>query len=97
MYVSIHMLVSQSTQLLIPKTPKPLNANYFFQSIKELEDYIKNGATAFAGQVVIVDRDVYVITGIGEKPKYHKLQTEQNKIIIDEYGCIYNIEDYQAD
>ena len=39
MYVSIHMLVSQSTQLLIPKTPKPLNANYFFQSIKELEDY----------------------------------------------------------
>ena len=91
------MLVSQSTQLLIPKIPKPLDANYFFQSIKELEDYIKNDTTAFVGQAIVVDRDVYVITEISEKPRYHKVQTEQSKIIIDEYGCIYNIEDYQLD
>ena len=93
MYVPIHMLISQSNQILISKIPKPLDANCFFQSVRELEDYIKNDTTAFVGQVVVVDRDVYTIIETGEKPKYHKLQTEQSRIIIDEYGCICNIKD----
>lgn len=97
MSIPIHILFPPSTQPVIPKIPKtaakPLDANYIFQSVKELEDYIKNDITAFVGQVVVVDRDVYIITEIGEKPRYHKLQTEQNKIIIDEYGCICDIKD----
>lgn len=95
MYVPIHMLISQSNQILISKIPKPLDANCFFQSVRELEDYIKNDTTAFVGQVIVVDKDAYIVTEIGEKPRYHKLQTEQSRITIDEYGCIYNIEDYQ--
>ena len=78
----------------VPKTAaKPLNADCFFQSVRELEDYIKNDTTAYVGQVVVADRDVYIITEISEKPRYHKLQTEQSRIIIDEYGCICNIKD----
>lgn len=80
MSIPIHILVPQPTQPLIQKIPKaavkPLDANYIFQSAKELEDYIKNDAAAFVGQVVLVDRDVYIITETGEKPGYHKLQTE---------------------
>lgn len=48
-------------------------------------------AANFVGQVVVVDRDVYIITETGEKPGYHKLQTEQSRIIIDENGRICNI------
>lgn len=87
MSIPIHILVPQPTQPLTPKIPKtaakPLDANYIFQSVRELEDYIKNDAAVFAGQVVVVDRDVYIITETGEKPGYHKLQTEQSRIIID--------------
>lgn len=97
MSIPIQILVPQPTQSLIPKIPKaaaePLDANYFFSSVNELEDYIKNDTTAFVGQVVVVDRDVYTIIETGEKPRYHKLQTEQSRIIIDEYGCICNIKD----
>lgn len=102
MSIPIQILFQPSTQPVIPKTPilkipktaaKPLDVNYFFQSVRELEDYIKNDTTAFVGQVVIVDRDVYTIIETGEKPRYHKLQTEQSRIIIDEYGCICNIKD----
>lgn len=82
-----------SAQKVLKTVAKPLDANLYFSSVKELEDYIKNDAAVFVGQVVVVDRDVYTITEIGEKPRYHKLQTEQRKIIIDEYGCIYNIKD----
>lgn len=82
-----------STQKALKIIAKPLDADCFFQSVRELEDYIKNDTTAFVGQVVVVDRDVYTITEIGEKPRYHKLQTEQSKIIIDEYGCICDIKD----
>ena len=63
---------------------KPLDVNYIFQSVKELEDYIKNDTTVFVGQVVLVDGDAYTITETGKKPSYHKLQIEQSKIIIDE-------------
>lgn len=104
MSIPIQILFQQPTILVphpfqtsvqkVPKTvAKPLDANYFFQSVRELEDYIKNDTTAFVGQVVVVDRDVYTIIETGEKPKYHKLQTEQSRIIIDEYGCICNIKD----
>lgn len=97
MSIPIQILVPQPTQSLISKIPKtaakPLDANYFFQSVRELEDYIKNDTTAFVGQVVVVDRDVYTIIETGEKPRYHKLQTEQSRITIDEYGCICNIKD----
>lgn len=102
MSMPIHILFPPSTQPIIPKTPipkipkitaKPLDANYFFSSVNELEDYIKNDTTAFVGQAVVVDRDVYIITEISEKPRYHKVQTEQSRIIIDEYGCICNIKD----
>lgn len=97
MSIPIHILVPQSTQPSIRKIPKtiakPLDANYIFQSAKELEDYIKNDAAVFVGQVVLVDRDVYIITKTGEKPEYHKLQTEQRRIMIDEDGYICNIKD----
>lgn len=83
----------QTSVQKVLETAKPLDANYFFQSVNELEDYIKNDTTAFVGQVVVVDRDVYTIIETGEKPRYHKLQTEQSKIIIDAYGCICNIKD----
>ena len=87
MSIPIHILFPPSTQPVIPKTPKtaakPLDANYIFQSVRELEDYIKNDTAVFVGQVVVVDRDVYIITETGEKPGYHKLQTEQSRIIID--------------
>lgn len=83
MSIPIHILVPQPTQPLIRKIPKvaakPLDANYIFQSFRELEDYIKNDTAVFVGQVVLVDRDVYIITETGEKPKYHKLQTEQEE------------------
>ena len=82
-----------SVQKVIETVAKPLDANYFFSSVNELEDYIINDTAVYVGQVVVVDRDVYIITEIGEKPRYHKLQTEQNKIIIDEYGCICDIKD----
>ena len=97
MSIPIHILFPPSTQPLIRKMPKvttkPLDANYIFQSVKELEDYIKNDIAAFVGQVVVVDRDVYIITETGEKPGYHKLQTEQkqNRIKIDKNGRICNI------
>ena len=81
MSIPIHILVPQPTQPLIRKIPKmaakPLDTNYIFQSVKELEDYIKNSAAAFVGQVVLVGSDVYIITETGKKPKYHKLQTGQ--------------------
>lgn len=102
MSISIQILFPPSIQPIIPKTSipkipkitaKPLDANYFFSSVNELEDYIINDVAVYIGQVVVVDRDVYIITEIGEKPRYHKLQTEQNKIIIDEYGCICDIKD----
>ena len=96
MSIPIHILFPPSTQPVISKMPKtaakPLDANYIFQSVKELEDYIKNDITVFVGQVVVVDRDVYIITETGEKPGYHKLQTEQNRIIIDENGRICNMQ-----
>lgn len=83
MSIPIHILVPQPTQPLIRKIPKvaakPLDANYIFQSFRELEDYIKNDTAVFVDQVVLVDRDVYIITETGEKPKYHKLQTEQGE------------------
>ena len=82
-----------SAQKALKTVAKPLDANYFFSSVNELEDYIKNDTAVSVGQVVVVDRDVYIITEIGEKPRYHKLQTEQSRIIIDEYGCICNIKD----
>lgn len=95
MSIPIHILFPPSTQPVIRKIPKatakPLDANYIFQSVKELEDYIKNDIAAFVGQVVVADRDVYIITETGEKPGYHKLQTKQNRIIIDENGRICNI------
>lgn len=102
MSIPIQILFPPSTQPIIPKTSipktpkitaKPLDANYFFSSVNELENYITNDVAVYVGQVVVVDRDVYIITEIGEKPRYHKLQTEQNKIIIDEYGCICDIKD----
>lgn len=50
MSIPIQILVPQPTQSLISKIPKtaakPLDANYFFQSVRELEDYIKNDTTA---------------------------------------------------
>lgn len=101
MSIPIHILFPPSTQPIIPRAPipkipkttaKPLDANYIFQSVKELEDYIKNDIAAFAGQVVVVDRDVYIITETGEKPGYHKLQTEQSRIIIDENDRICNMQ-----
>ena len=92
MSIPIHILVPQPTQPLIRKIPKAtaesLDANYIFQSVKELEDYIKNDTAVFVGQVVLVDRDIYIITEIGEKPEYHKLRTEQNRIMIDEDRCV---------
>lgn len=101
MSIPIHILFPPSTQPIIPKEPipkmpkttaKPLDANYIFRSVKELENYIKNDIAAFVGQVVVVDRDVYIITEAGEKPGYHKLQTEQSRIIIDENGRICNMQ-----
>lgn len=92
MSIPIHVLVPQPIQPLIRKIPKaavkPLDANYIFQSARELEDYIKNDAAVFVGQVVLVDRDVYVVTEIGDKPEYHKLQIEEDNIKIDEEGNI---------
>lgn len=104
MSIPIHILFQQPTilvphpfqtsvQKVLETVAKPLDANCFFQSVRELEDYIKNDTTAFVGQAVVVDRDVYIITEISEKPRYHKLQTEQSKVVIDEYGCILNIKD----
>ena len=97
MSIPIHILFPPSTQPVIRKIPKAtvksLDANYIFRSVKELEDYIKNDIAAFVGQVVLVDRDVYIITETGEKPGYRKLQTEQSRIKIDEDGYICNIKD----
>ena len=97
MSIPIHILVPQPTQPLIRKIPKAtaesLDANYIFQSVKELEDYIKNDTAVFVGQIVLVDRDIYIIAEIGEKPEYHKLRTEQNRIMIDKDGYICNIKD----
>ena len=97
MSIPIHILVPQPTQPSIRKIPKAiaksLDANYIFQSVKELENYIKNDPAVFVGQAVLVDRDVFIITEIGEKPGYHKLQTERSRIIIDEDGYICNIKD----
>ena len=97
MSIPIHILFLPSTQPVIRKIPKAiaksLDTNYIFQSVKELEDYIKNDTAVFVGQVVLVDRDVYAITETGEKPGYHKLQTEQSRIKIDEDGYICNIKD----
>ena len=102
MSIPIHILFPPSTQPIIPKEPipkmpkttaKPLDVNYIFRSVKELEDYIKNDIAAFVGQVVLVDRDIYIITEIGEKPEYYKLRTEQSRIKIDEDGYICNIKD----
>ena len=97
MSIPIHILFPLSTQPIIRKIPKAttksLDANYIFQSVKELEDYIKNNTVVFIGQVVLVDRDVYIITETGEKLGYHKLQTEQSRIKINEDGYICNIKD----
>lgn len=80
MSIPIHILVPQPTQPLIRKIPKasakPLDTNYIFRSVEELEDYIKNSAAAFVDQVVLVGSDVYIITEIGENPEYHKLQSK---------------------
>lgn len=84
MSIPIHILVPQPAQPLIRKIPKaaarPLDANYVFRSVKELEDYIKNSAVAFVDQVVLVGGDVYIITETGENPEHHKLQ---NKIKLE--------------
>lgn len=92
MSIPIHILFPQPTQPLIRKIPKaaakPLDANYIFQSVKELEDYIKNDTGIFVGQIALVDRDVYVVTRIGNKPEYRKLQMEDGNIKIDEEGNI---------
>ena len=97
MSIPIHILVPQPTQPLIRKIPKAtaesLDVNYIFQSVKELEDYIKNDTAVFVGQTVLEDRDIYIITETGEKPEYHKLQTEQSRIKIDEDGYIWNMKD----
>ena len=97
MSIPIHILFPLSTQPVIRKIPKAtaksLDTNYIFQSVKDLEDYIKNDTAVFVGQVVLVDRDVYIITETGEKPEYHKLQTEQSRIKIDEDGYIWNMKD----
>ena len=97
MSIPIHILAPQPTQPSIRKIPKaavkPLDADYIFQSIKELEDYIKNDIMAFVGKVVVVDKEIYIITETGEKPRYHKLQPEQSRITIDENGYICNIKD----
>ena len=83
MSIPIHILVPQPTQPLIRKIPKvaakPLDTNYIFKSVKELEDYTKNDTAAFVDRVVLVDRDVYIITETGKKPGYHKLQTKQGE------------------
>ena len=46
MSIPIHILFPLSTQPILRKIPKAtaksLDANYIFQSVKELEDYIKN-------------------------------------------------------
>ena len=92
MSIPIHILFPQPTQPLIRKIPKaaakPLDANYIFQSVKELENYIKNDTEVFVGQIALVDRDVYIVTRIGDKPEYHKLQMEDGNIKIDEEGNI---------
>ena len=97
MSIPIHILFPLSTQPIIRKIPKAtaksLDANYIFQSVKELEDYIKNDTVVFIGQVVLVDRDAYIITETGEKLGYHKLQTEPSRIKINEDGYICNIKD----
>lgn len=84
MSIPIHILVPQPAQPLIRKIPKasakPLDTNYIFRSVEELEDYIKSSAAAFVGQVVLVGSDVYTITETGENPGYHKLQ---NKIKLE--------------
>lgn len=91
--ISVPHPFQTSVQKVLKTVVEPLDANYFFSSVNELEDYITNDAAVFVGQVVVVDRDVYIITEIGEKPRYHKLQTEQSKVVIDEYGYICNIKD----
>ena len=97
MSIPIHILFPPSTQPVIRKIPKAtaksLDTNYIFQSVKDLEDYIKNDTAVFVGQVVLVDRDAYIITETGEKLGYHKLQTEQSRIKIDEDGYIWNMKD----
>lgn len=84
MSIPIHILVPQPTQPLIRRIPKasakPLDTNYIFRSVGELEDYIKNSAAASVGQVVLVGSDVYIITETSENPGYHKLQ---NKIKLE--------------
>ena len=84
MSIPIHILVPQPAQLLIRRIPKasakPLDTNYIFRSVEELEDYIKNSAAAFVGQAVLVGSDVYIITETSENPGYHKLQ---NKIKLE--------------
>ena len=56
MSIPIHILFPPSTQPVIRKIPKAtaksLDTNYIFQSVKELEDYIKNDTAVFVGQVV---------------------------------------------
>lgn len=84
MSIPIHILVPQPTQPLIRRIPKasakPLDTNYIFRSVEELEDYIKSSAAAFVDQVVLVGSDVYTITETGENPEYHKLH---NKIKLE--------------
>lgn len=80
MSIPIHILIPQPTQPLIRRIPKAaakqLDTSYIFRSVKELEDYIKNSAAAFVGQVILVGSDVYIITETGENPEYHKLQSK---------------------
>lgn len=82
MSVPIHILFPPSTQPPIPKTPKtaakPLDTNYIFQSVRELEDYITNDIAVFVGQIVVVDRDVYIITETGENQGI--INYRQNKV-----------------
>lgn len=84
MSIPIHILIPQPTQPLIRRIPKaaakPLDTDYIFRSVKELEDYIKNSAAAFVDQVVLVERDVYIITETGENSEHYKLQ---NKIKLE--------------
>lgn len=92
MSIPIHILFPQPTQPLIRRIPKaaakPLDTNYIFQSVKELEEHIKNDTEVLVGQVALVDRDIYVVTRIGDKPEYHKLQMEDGKIKINKEGNI---------
>ena len=98
MSIPINILNFRSEQLQkfqVSKLSKlncvPLDADLIFNSTKELEDYIRNNnERTYTAQVVLVNNNVYTITKIGDNPKYHKLQTKDDKIKTDEEGNISN-------